>query len=169
MRVAIAGAGNVGRSIASELLGNGHEVLLIEREPRALKVETVPNAEWLLADACELDTLVEARVQTCDVVVAATGDDKVNLVVSLLAKTEFGVGRTVGRVNNPKNDWMFDDSWGVDVAVNTPQLMTALVEEAVEIGDLVRLLTLQTGVSSLVEFTVPHDSHVIGLTVGDID
>ncbi|HEX9226291.1 MAG TPA: TrkA C-terminal domain-containing protein, partial [Arthrobacter sp.] len=71
--------------------------------------------------------------------------------------------------NNPKNDWMFDDSWGVDVAVNTPQLMTALVEEAVEIGDLVRLLTLQTGVSSLVEFTVPHDSHVIGLTVGDID
>jgi trk system potassium uptake protein TrkA len=89
-------------------------------------------------------------------------------VVSLLAKTEFGVGRTVGRVNNPKNDWMFDDSWGVDVAVNTPQLMTALVEEAVEIGDLVRLLTLQTGVSSLVEFTVPHDSHVIGLTVGDV-
>jgi trk system potassium uptake protein TrkA len=72
-------------------------------------------------------------------------------------------------VNNPKNDWMFNDSWGVDVAVNTPQLMTALVEEAVEIGDLVRLLTLQTGVSSLVEFTVPHDSHAIGLTVGDID
>jgi trk system potassium uptake protein TrkA len=102
-------------------------------------------------------------------VVSATGDDKVNLVVSLLAKTEFGVGRTVGRVNNPKNDWMFNDSWGVDVAVNTPQLMTALVEEAVEIGDLVRLLTLQTGVSSLVEFTVPHDSHAIGLTVGSID
>jgi trk system potassium uptake protein len=75
----------------------------------------------------------------------------------------------VGRVNNPKNDWMFNDSWGVDVAVNTPQLMTALVEEAVEIGDLVRLLTLQTGVSSIVEFTVPHDSHAIGLTVGDID
>jgi trk system potassium uptake protein TrkA len=64
---------------------------------------------------------------------------------------------------------MFNDSWGVDVAVNTPQLMTALVEEAVEIGDLVRLLTLQTGVSSLVEFTVPHDSHAIGLTVGSID
>ena len=97
MRVAIAGAGNVGRSIAAELLGNGHEVLLIEREPRALKVETVPGAEWLLADACELDTLVEARAQSCDVVVAATGDDKVNLVVSLLAKTEFGVDRVVAR------------------------------------------------------------------------
>jgi trk system potassium uptake protein TrkA len=72
-------------------------------------------------------------------------------------------------VNNPKNDWMFDDSWGVDVAVNTPRLMTALVEEAVEIGDLVRLLTLQTGVSSMVEFTVPHDSPLVGRTLGSID
>lgn len=72
-------------------------------------------------------------------------------------------------MNNPKNDWMFDDSWGVDVAVNTPRLMTALVEEAVEIGDLVRLLTLQTGVSSLVEFTMPQDSPLLGATVGSID
>ncbi|MCB8813894.1 NAD-binding protein, partial [Escherichia coli] len=115
-----------------------------------------------------ISTLREAKLDEADVVVSATGDDKVNLVVSLLAKTEFGVGRTVGRVNNPKNDWMFDDSWGVDVAVNTPRLMTALVEEAVEIGDLVRLLTLQTGVSSLVEFTVPDDSHIVGATVGSI-
>ncbi len=101
MRVTIAGAGSVGRSIARELLHNGHEVLLVEREPRAMKVDTVPTAEWLLADACELETLVQARVQTCQVVVAATGDDKVNLVVSLLAKTEFGVDRVVARVNHP--------------------------------------------------------------------
>ena len=168
MRVAIAGAGTVGRSIAAERVENGHEVLLIDKDPHAIKSETLDDVEWLLADACELSSLEEAGLDTCDVAIASTGDDKVNLVVSLLAKTEFGVGRTVGRVNNPKNDWMFDDSWGVDVAVNTPQLMTALVEEAVEIGDLVRLLTLQTGVSSLVEFTVPHDSHVVGLTVGNI-
>ena len=74
----------------------------------------------------------------------------------------------MGRVNNPKNDWMFDDAWGVDVAVSTPRLMTALVEEAVEIGDLVRLLTLQTGVASMVEFTVPHDSRLIGRTIGQV-
>ena len=104
MRVAIAGAGNVGRSIARELLENGHEVLLIEREPRALKTATVPDAEWLLADACELSTLEDARVQECTVVVAATGDDKVNLVVSLLAKTEYGVPRVVARINHPKNE-----------------------------------------------------------------
>jgi trk system potassium uptake protein TrkA len=123
----------------------------------------------LIGDACEITTLRDANLDEADVVVSATGDDKVNLVVSLLAKSEFGVARTVGRVNNPKNDWMFDDSWGVDVAVNTPRLMTALVEEAVEIGDLVRLLTLQTGVASMVEFTVPHDSPLVGRTLGSID
>ena len=169
MKVVIVGAGSVGSSIARELLAHKHEILLIDLKPEVIGRSGLRGAHWLVGDACELSTLQDAKLEDADVVVSATGDDKVNLVVSLLAKTEFGVGRTVGRVNNPKNDWMFNDSWGVDVAVNTPQLMTALVEEAVEIGDLVRLLTLQTGVSSLVEFTVPHDSHAIGLTVGSID
>jgi trk system potassium uptake protein TrkA len=168
MRVAIAGAGNVGRSIAGELLGNGHEVLLIEREARALKVETVPGAEWLLADACELDTLVEARVQTCDVVVAATGDDKVNLVVSLLAKTEFGVDRVVARVNHPKNEWLFNESWGVDVSVSSPRLLAAVVEEAVSVGDLVRLLTFRQGEANLVELTLAADAPIVGKLVGAV-
>jgi trk system potassium uptake protein TrkA len=168
MRVAIAGAGNVGRSIAAELLGNGHEVLLIEREPRALKVETVPGAEWLLADACELDTLNEARVQTCDVVVAATGDDKVNLVVSLLAKTEFGVDRVVARVNHPKNEWLFNESWGVDVSVSSPRLLAAVVEEAVSVGDLVRLLTFRQGEANLVELTLAADAPLVGKLVSTV-
>ena len=169
MKVVIVGAGSVGSSIARELLAHKHEILLNDLKPEVIGRSGLRGAHWLVGDACELSTLPDAKLEDADVVVSATGDDKVNLVVSLLAKTEFGIGRTVGRVNNPKNDWMFNDSWGVDVAVNTPQLMTALVEEAVEIGDLVRLLTLQTGVSSIVEFTVPHDSHAIGLTVGDID
>jgi trk system potassium uptake protein TrkA len=168
MRVAIAGAGNVGRSIAGELLGNGHEVLLIEREPRALKVETVPGAEWLLADACELDTLIEARIQSCDVVVAATGDDKVNLVVSLLAKTEFGVDRVVARVNHPKNEWLFNESWGVDVSVSSPRLLAAVVEEAVSVGDLVRLLTFRQGQANLMELTLAADAPIVGKLVGTV-
>jgi trk system potassium uptake protein TrkA len=168
MRVAIAGAGNVGRSIAAELLGNGHEVLLIEREPRALKVDTVPAAEWLLADACELDTLVTARLQTCQVVVAATGDDKVNLVVSLLAKTEFGVDRVVAKVNHPKNEWLFNESWGVDVSVSSPRLLAAVVEEAVSVGDLVRLLTFQKGEANLVELTLADDAPLVGKLVGSV-
>ena len=100
--------------------------------------------------------------------VAATGDDKVNLVVSLLAKTEYGVPRMVARVNNPKNEWLFNEAWGVDVAVSTPRLMTALVEEAVSVGDLVRLFTFQQANANLVELTLPADSPVVGQRVGDV-
>ena len=168
MRVAIAGAGNVGRSIALELVGNGHRVLLIERESRAMKVATVPEAEWLQADACELDSLVQARLHECDVVVAATGDDKVNLVFSLLAKTEFGVPRVVARVNHPKNEWLFNESWGVDVSVSAPRLLAALVEEAVSVGDLVRLMSLRQGEANIVELTLAEGTPYIGKRVGEV-
>ena len=168
MRVAIAGAGSVGRSIARELLENGHEVLLIDRTPAAIKVSSVPSAEWLLADACEVTSLEEAGLSQCQVVVAATGDDKVNLVVSLLAKTEYGVPRTVARVNNPKNEWMFDEAWGVDVAVSTPRIMTALVEEAVSIGDIVRIFHFQQSNTDIFELTLPGDSPTVGRRVGDM-
>jgi len=168
MRVAIAGAGSVGRSVARELLENGHEVLLIDKDPAAIKRTSVPNAQWLLADACEVTSLEEAGLHECQVVVAATGDDKVNLVVSLLAKTEYGVPRTVARVSNPKNEWMFDEAWGVDVAVSTPRLMTALVEEAVSVGDLVRIFEFQQGKAMMVEMTLPVGSPYAGSRVGDV-
>jgi len=158
----------VGRSIARELLHNGHQVLLIDKEVEDIQVRTVPTATWLMADACEISSLYEAGLADCDVVVAATGDDKVNLVLSLLAKTEFGVPRTVARVNNPKNEWMFDEAWGVDVAVSTPRLMTALVEEAVSIGDLVRIFTFGQGQSTMVEITLPKNSPYAGKRVGDV-
>jgi len=131
MRIAIAGAGSVGRSIAGELVENGHQVMLIDRDPDAIKPGRIEAAEWVLADACEVALLEDAGLQTCDVVIACTGDDKVNLVVALLAKTEFAVGRVVGRVNDPRNEWLFTDAWGVDVAVSTPRILAALVEEAV--------------------------------------
>jgi trk system potassium uptake protein len=166
MRVAIAGAGAVGRSIARELIANGHRVLLIDRDPASLKPERLPDAEWLLADSCELSSLEEAKLENCDVVIAATGDDKVNLVTSLLAKTEFSVPRTVARVNHPNNEWLFNESWGVDVNVSTPRIMSALVEEAVTVGDLVRLFTFRQGNANLVEMTMPADSPFVGKPVG---
>ena len=168
MRIVIAGAGMVGRSIARELLTNGHRVLLIDKDPAGVRVNSVPAAEWLLADACEITSLAEAGLADCDVVVAATGDDKANLVVSLLAKTEYGVPRTVARVNTPANEWMFDEAWGVDVAVSTPRLMTALVEEAVSVGELVRIFTFQQGQATMVELTLPDDSRLAGTRIGDI-
>lgn len=168
MRVAIAGAGNVGRSIAQELVDNGHRVMLIERNPRYLRPERVPAADWVLADACELSSLQEAELERCDVVVAATGDDKVNLVVSLLAKTEFAVPRVVARVNRAENEWLFTDQWGVDVAVSKPRLMAALVEEAVTVGDLVRLMTFRQGEANLVEITLPETGAQVGQPVREV-
>jgi trk system potassium uptake protein TrkA len=169
MRVAIAGAGAVGRSIAGELLENGHEVLLVDKAPTAISVERVPQAEWLLADACEITSLDEAALQRCNVVIAATGDDKVNLVVSLLAKTEYGVPRVVARVNNPKNEWLFNENWGVDVSVSTPHLLTALVEEAVSVGSLVRLLSFEGGRASLIEVTLASESPAANREVVGLD
>ena len=107
MKILVAGAGSVGRSISRELISHGHEVTLVDRSPDAMRISSVPDADWQLADACDVDALAEAGAGTADVVVAATGDDKSNLVISLLSKTEYGVPRTVARVNNPKNEWLF--------------------------------------------------------------
>lgn len=168
MRVAVAGAGAVGTSIAQELVGYGHQLMLIEKESRNIRPAMLPEAEWIQADACELASLEEAALQTCDVVVAATGDDKVNLVVSLLAKTEFGVNRVVARVNDPRNEWLFNDAWGVDVAVSSPRVLAALVEEAVTVGDLVRLMTFREGTSNLVEITLGEQTPYVGRPVRDV-
>ena len=169
MRIAIAGAGNVGRAIARELLDNGHQVLLIDRDPKALKIDSVPDAEWLMADACEIASLDNAQLNNCQVLVAATGDDKVNLVASLLGKTEYGVPRVVARINHPKNEWRFDQSWGVDVAVSTPRIIAALVEEAVSVGDVVRLFSFRKGQANLVEITLPDSSICIGKTIEEVE
>lgn len=159
----------MGRSVARELIDKGHTIVLIDNDKQAIRRDLVPDARWVHTDACELDGLADAQLEDSDVVVAATGDDKTNLVLSLLAKTEFGVPRTVGRVNNPRNEWLFDANWGVDVAVSTPRLMTALVEEAVEVGNLVQLLTLEQAGTMLMEMTLHESTGVLGKRVADID
>jgi trk system potassium uptake protein TrkA len=169
MRVAIAGAGAVGRSIAAELIDGRHQVMLIEREVDQFEPPIVEQADWVLGDACEVSVLEEAGIEQCDVVIAATGDDKVNLVVSLLAKTEFAVRRVVARVNNPANEWLFNDAWGVDVAVSTPRMLAAMVEEAVSVGDLVRLMTFRQSQANLVEITLPEETPLAGKAVSELD
>jgi trk system potassium uptake protein TrkA len=168
VRVAIAGAGSVGRSIAAELLANQHEVLLVDRDPAKVTPDRLPGAKWRLGDACEVATLEEVKLADYDVVISTSGDDKVNLVVSLLAKTEFSVPRVVARINHPSNEWLFTEAWGVDVAVSTPRVLAALVEEAVEVGDVVRLFGLREGQANLVEVTVPESAPCAGRTVRDL-
>jgi trk system potassium uptake protein TrkA len=170
VRVAIAGAGSVGTSIAADLKANGHDVTLFERDPDVVeRLRATLDITWVAADACEVSSLEAAGLATVDVVVAATGDDEDNLVISLLAKQEFAVPRVVARVNHPKNQWLFTESWGVDVSVSTPQLLTALVEEAVSVGSLVRLLQFQGGAAHLVEITLADDSPANGIAIADLD
>jgi trk system potassium uptake protein TrkA len=168
MRIGIAGAGAIGRSVAQELLGYGHKVLLIEHNIKHYEPHTVPNADWLLADACELTSLEESGLQTCDVVVAATGDDKVNLTAALLAKTEFGVARVVARVNDMRNEWLFTEAWGVDVAVSAPAAMVAAIEGAIDIGHMVRLMELRQGQVSLAKLTLPEGDPLVGRRMRDL-
>ena len=169
MRVAIAGAGNVGTYIAGDLREAGHDVLLLEKNVDLVrKLRDTLDVEWVPADACEVASLQRAGLDQVDVMVAATGDDEDNLVISLLAKQEFAVPRVVARINHPKNQWLFNESWGVDVSVSTPHLLTALVEEAVSVGSLVRLLQLQGGEARLVEVTLAGNSPADGKAIVDL-
>ncbi|MBV8693611.1 MAG: NAD-binding protein [Actinobacteria bacterium] len=169
MKVAIAGAGNVGMYIASDLKEDGHEVLLLEENPDLVALlQPTLDVEWVVADACEVSSLHEAGVAGADVMVAATGDDEDNLVISLLAKQEFAVPRVIARVNHPKNQWLFNETWGVDVSVSTPHLLTALVEEAVSVGSLVRLLQFEGGEARLVEVTLADDTPAAGTPLADL-
>lgn len=168
MRIGIAGAGAVGRSVARELIGDGHRVLLIERNPAHYQPHSVPEAEWLLADACEISALEECGIEICDVVIAATGDDKANLSTALLAKAEFGVARVVARVNNARNERLFTEEWGIDVAVSTPRAMVAAVEGAIDVGHLVPLMGLRRSQASLTKLTLPEDNPLVGQRVCDV-
>ncbi len=173
MRVVIAGAGNVGTFIADDLAKAGHQVTLIEvdgdRVEALQKLYPRDDISWLVGDACELSQFSQASPQTADVVAAVTGDDEDNLVISLLAKQEFAVPRIVARVNHPDNQWLFNEAWGVDVAVSTPHLLTALVEEAVTVGSLVRLLSLEGDKARLSEARLTSDSPANGQDIVSLD
>lgn len=176
MRIAIAGAGAVGRSVAQELVDNGHKVLLIEKEFTRYTPSRVPDAEWFLADACEVSSLEEAEMHNCDVAIAATGDDKANLAMAFLSKTEFGIDRVVARINDSRNEWLFTEAWGIDVAVSTPMALVAAVEGAIDVGHLVRLMDLGRGSragvghgqAAVAKLTLPPDSRLVGQRVGDL-
>jgi trk system potassium uptake protein TrkA len=155
MRVVVVGAGNVGVHMAGDLAANGHEVLLLERErtvvERLRSRENLAGVTLMVADACELSRLTEAGLERADVVAAVTGDDGPNLVVS------------------PKNEWLFNETWGVDVSVSTPHLLTALVEEAVSVGTLVRLLHFEGGKAHLEEVTLAPGSPAVGKSLAGLE
>jgi trk system potassium uptake protein len=169
MKIMIVGAGSVGRYMAKQLTASGHLVSLVDQDAEVVEAgrtnKELVGVTWHRGDACEVSTLGAMGTADVDVVAAVTGDDEDNLVVSLLAKQEFGVPRVVARVNNPRNEWMFTEMWGVDVSVSTPHLLTALVEEAVSVGSYVSLLSLEGGRAHLAEVTLAASSPAVDKTI----
>ena len=163
MKVVIAGGGSVGHVYRSRPRGSPprrHPHGAGDRARREAQAH-LPGVTVLAADACEYSSLASADVRSADVMIAATGDDEDNLVISWLSKQEFGVPRVISRVNNARNEWLFTESWGVDVSVSTPALITSLVDEAVEVGSIIELMTLAHGKMSLIEVTLDADSPAV--------
>jgi trk system potassium uptake protein len=174
MKVFIAGGGSVGTAIAADLADRHHDVVLMEQRADVcdkLRDQLAQsNIRIEHVDACEVGKLQAVGVREADVIIAATGDDEDNLVVSWLSKQEFGVPRVIARVNNSRNQWLFNADWGVDVHVSTPALITSLVDEAVEVGSVVNLMEIAHGRMVIVEVTLAKDAPVItqNLTIEQI-
>lgn len=174
MNVLVVGCGTQGKYVALELCRVGHHVTVVDIDFRVEELWSIASREdyslyVITGDGCELATLQSAKCDQADVILSCTGDDEDNLVISLLAKQEFGVPRVIARVNNPLNEWMFNDHWGVDRAVSPPHLLTALIEEEISRDKLVELLSFDDGRVELVETTLSDHSILNGKTIKELD
>ena len=170
MTVIIVGGGKVGTYLASLLLAEGYQVKVIEvrHEEMARLQQDLPAETAVHGSGTDPNVLEATGIRRADVVAAVTGADETNLVVTSLARFEFGVPRTIARVNNPKNAWMFTPEMGVDVALNQADLMAHLIAEEMSLGDMMTLLKLRKGQYSLVEEKVDPTSPAVGKTVSDL-
>lgn len=168
MYILIAGAGKVGRYLALNL-NELHQIGIIDLEERHLsQLEGQPNITTYKGDATDPRKLEEAGILRADVVASVTGDDEDNLVIAQLAKQVYEVSRVIGRVNEPRNQWLFTRKWGVDIAVSGPQIMLQLIAEEISLGEVLTLLKLRVGELSLVEVTVPDDSPARNRQIRDL-
>jgi trk system potassium uptake protein len=170
MLVLIIGGGKVGTYLASMLLEQGHQVKVFENRPEEIPLLEVdlPKDSIVFGNGTDPNVLEANGARLANVLAAVTGLDENNLVAAWIAHSEFGVGRTIARINNPKNAWIFTPEMGVDVALNQADLMGHLIAEEMNPGDLVTLLKLRKGLYSVVEEVVHPDSEVVGRTVREI-
>jgi trk system potassium uptake protein len=165
MRIVIAGAGTLGRRVAN-YTREAHDVLVIEQSrARAHAVEEELGVEVLVGDADEPEVLLKAGVDRADVFVASTGHDEDNLVACLLAKNEYKVRKVIAAVRNPRNRWLYNRSWGVDVAIDSAEIVTKLIEEEATLADVVTLLDLHEGEVTVSSMTINQDHWAAGKTM----
>jgi trk system potassium uptake protein TrkA len=168
MKVLIVGAGPLGTQIAQVLAAAGDVSLIDNDDDRIAELEGHISARLVAGDACEPAVLEDAGALTTDLLVAATGDDEDNLVISLLAKRQFAVPRVAARINDTDNGWLFDHHWGVAVAVPAATPLISLIEEATGATDTVALLRLSKAGVNVIETAITHHSRAVGHTLADI-
>jgi trk system potassium uptake protein TrkA len=171
MNVIIVGGGKTGAQLTNQLLNEGHQVKLIEIRPEVaerLKGE-LPQQVVISGDGSAPNILEEAGIKQAQVLAAVTGEDEANLVVTTLARFEFNISRTIARVNNPKNAWLFTPEMGVDVGLNQTDILAHLIAEEMSMGDMMTLLKLRRGEYSLVEEKLPSGSKILGVPLRDLD
>jgi trk system potassium uptake protein TrkA len=169
MYILLAGAGKVGRYLALNL-NEMHEIGSIDIDDRNLsQLEGYYNITIYKGDATDTRKLEEAGILRADIVVSVTGFDEDNLVISQLAKHVYQVPRVIGRVNDPRNQWLFTKQWGVDIAISSPHIILQLISEEASLGEVLTLLKLKVGRLSLVEITVPEYSLARGRELRDLE
>jgi trk system potassium uptake protein TrkA len=166
MYILIAGGGKVGYHLAEELLNENNEVLVIERDPgRAAQIREELSGNVLTGDSCEATTLDLAGVSRADLVAAVTGDDEDNLVICDIARYR-GVGRTIARINNPRNELLFRKR-GIETTISATQAVLAQIEQELPMQMMIPLLQLHSGLE-LVEIKLPETSPVAGRSVREV-
>lgn len=170
MMVIIVGGGKVGAYLA-EMLSEKHDVTIIEQNlDKSHDLEkSLADANIINGDGCEPLVLEGAGLSVADLVLAVTGDDEDNLVVSYLSKFIYEVPKVVARVNNPKNRWLFTKSWGVDVGVSSPDIIARIIDEEVTLGEVITVMKLRSSDIGLVEITLPGDARAVGKRLSELE
>ena len=170
MFVIIVGGGKVGAHLAGQLMAEGHRVKLIEQRPEVVErlKQELPAEVIVLGDGSSPAELDGAGIHQAQVLAAMTGEDEANLVITTLGRFEFNVPRTIGRVNNPKNAWLFIPEMGVDVGLNQTDILATLIAEEMSMGDMMTLLKLRRGEYSVVEEKLPPSSPALGVPLRDL-
>jgi trk system potassium uptake protein TrkA len=171
MYVIIIGGGRTGSHLASLLLAQGHEIQVIEHRPEILMNvhHELPTEIIYEGDGTDPQVLEAVGIQRANVVAAVSSDDADNLVAASLARHQYGVRRVIGRVNNPRNAWLFTPDFGVDVALNQADIMAKLIEEEMSLGDMMTMLKLRRGKFSLVEEKIFPGARAVGIAVKDLN
>jgi trk system potassium uptake protein TrkA len=170
MFVLIAGGGRTGMQLATLLLSEGYKVRLIEHRRDLLTHlhQELPTEAIYEGQSIDPDILEGAGIRQAHILAACTADDATNLVLCYLARQRFGVPRTIARVNNPRNEWLFTDTFHVDVALNQANVLSSLIREEMSLGDMMTLLKIRRGRYSLVEEKVEPGAKAIGVPLKDL-